>query len=134
MKSGLAFHCHHHILAEYVHNYEERVKYIKENKPAEEQELRLRLFKLIPENRIPGRDSPELTAYSKATTTLNKTEEACKKAGVACGKTWETYVLAWEAYLKARGEYDIKYGREFDRVHDELCPDCPWDGETIFTK
>ena len=52
IKSGLAIHCHHNILLEFCYNYNERVKRIKENKPANEQEIRLRLFRLLPKEAI----------------------------------------------------------------------------------
>lgn len=87
-KSGFAFHVHHNVLAEWCYDYGERVKVIKKDKPVEEQELRLRLFRLIPEDRLPVK--------------LDK---------------------AWEAY-----------GKELKILHQELCPDCPWDGHTIFSK
>ena len=52
IKSGLAIHCHHNILLEFCYDYNERVKRIKENKPANEQEIRLRLFRLLPKEAI----------------------------------------------------------------------------------
>ncbi len=51
--SGLAFHCHHDKLYEYVFDFDERVDYIKTEKPIEERELRLRLFRMIPTDRLP---------------------------------------------------------------------------------
>ena len=102
-KSGLAFHCHHDILVEYVYDYDERVRYIKENKPEDEQELRLRLFQMIPEDRV------------------------SQKAWEACYKAWEVYDKAWEVYDKANR-------LELEALHAELCPNCPWNGETIFAK
>ncbi len=82
--SGFAFHCHHDKLVEWVTNYDERVEYIKACKPPGERELRLRLFKMIPIDRLPVK------------------------------------------LVKACAEYD------FTELHKELCPDCPWDGKTIF--
>ena len=41
-KSGVAFHCHHDRLVEFVTNYDERVAYIKQEKPPAERPLRLR--------------------------------------------------------------------------------------------
>ncbi len=96
-KSGLAFHCHHDVLLEYVYDYDERVRFIKENKPEKEQELRLRLFQMIPDEFIPGRDSPE-----------------------------------WAAYDKAGAAYDKANRKELEALHLSLCPDCPWNGRTIF--
>ena len=70
IKSGLAFHCHHDVLVEHVYDYNERVEFIKKNKSIEEQELRLRLFRLIPYNRLPKRGL-------KAS---NEAEKACQGA------------------------------------------------------
>ena len=105
-KSGLAFHCHHDVLFEYVYDYDERVRFIKENKPKSEQKLRLKLFKLIPDELIPGRDSPEYRAYDKAREAHGKAWEACDK----------------------------KYRKELEELHTKLCPNCPWDGKTIFSE
>ena len=109
-KTGFAFHCHHDTLFEYVTDYDERVRYIKEDKPEREQELRLKLFKIIPDDRLP--------------TKLVKAREA------ACDKAGEAYDKAWEAYVKAREAYKP----EIEALHKELCPGCPWDGKTIFPK
>ena len=65
-QSGFAFHCHHDVLAEWVYDYDERVRFIKENKPADEQELRLRLFKLIPEDHLPEDLRKVQAEYDKA--------------------------------------------------------------------
>ena len=118
MKKGLAFHCHHGTLYEFVYDYDERVRYIKEFKPKGEQELRLRLFKLVPLERIPGKDSPEW--------------QACAIAREAYVTAWQAYVTAREAYVTAREAYVTAFGKEIVRLHKELCPNCPWDGHTIF--
>ena len=114
ISQGLAFHVHHDTLVEYCYNYNERIINIKNSKPKDEQELRLRLFKLIPEDRLPGKDSLEWEAYCKAR------------------ETWEPYVETWEARAKTWRAYFEKYDVEFQALHKELCPNCPWDGVTIF--
>lgn len=116
--SGLAFHCNHDILFAFVYNFAGRVKYIKANKPEEQQELRLRLFQLVPDKLIPGRDSKEWADY--------------KKAGVAYEETWTDPNKAWEAYGKTGIAYGEAWGQEIEALHEKLCPDCPWDGRTIF--
>jgi len=135
-KRGLAFHCHHDILWEYVYDYDKRVRFIKEDKPPEERELRLKLFQLIPEDRIPGKNTPAWEAYDKASEAYGKAWEACDKAceafdREAFNKAWkafdrEAFDKAWEAYGKA-------YGKELEALHTEICPDCTWDGHTIFS-
>ena len=123
IKSELAFHRSHDRLYEFVYDYDERVNYIKQHKPADEIELRLRLFKLIPEQLIPGRNSEEYAAYSKADAAY-KAYAACAaygKADAACSKAYAAYAA-----------YDKKYGHEIENLHRKLCPDCTWNGKTIF--
>ena len=50
--SGLSIHCHHDILIENCYDYDERVEAIKNDKPENEQEIRLRLFKLLSKEAI----------------------------------------------------------------------------------
>ncbi len=54
INAGFAFHCHHDVLVEYVHDYDERANFIINHKPSHEQELRLRLFKMIPADKLPS--------------------------------------------------------------------------------
>ena len=122
---GLAFHCHHDTLFEYCHDYDERVDYIKNNKPKHEQELRLRLFKMIPDGLVPGRDAKEYKAYDKARDAYDKARDAYDKAWDALGK-------AWDALGKARDAYYSKHQKELEELHTKLCPNCPWFGNTIF--
>ena len=114
--SGFAFHCHHDTLFEWVAGYDERVAFIKEYKLKREVTRRLKLFQMIPEDRIP-----------KA---LLKAREAYDKAIEARAKAIEAYGKAIEAYGKAEG----KYTPQMKKLHSELCPDCPWNGKTIFPK
>ena len=115
-KSGITFHCHHNLLCEPVFDYDERVASIKETKPKEEQELRLRLFQLFPNDRLPQ--------------TLVKAWEVYRKAWEACSKAEEVYRKAREDYRKA----EEAHRKDIVKLHAELCPDCPWDGSTIFTR
>jgi len=136
-KTGFAFHCHHDTLFEYVTDYDERVRYIKEDKPEREQELRLKLFKIIPDDRLPTKlvkawetCVKAREAYDKAGTAYVKAWEACDKARETYDKAGEAYDKAWEAYVKAWEAYKP----EIEALHKELCPGCPWDGKTIFPK
>jgi len=154
--SGFAFHCHHDTLFEGVYDYDERVRVIKRNKPQKEQELRLKLFRMIPDNLVPSTLRKAWEAYGKAGEAFDKAWEAfgkereayckageaygkereayCKageafdKAGEARDKAWEAYGKAWEAYGKERKACLP----EIEKLHKELCPDCPWNGKTIF--
>ena len=130
LKSGLAFHCHHDVLYEWVYNFDERVKYIRQHK--EEQELRLRLFKLIPPDRTPGIESQEYKAYAKAAEAYNKAWDVYNKTRKAYYKVREAYEKAREAYEKAREAYEKAWGDKILKLHKQLCSDCTWNGKTIF--
>ena len=127
--SGIAFHCHHDKLVEWVHDYQERVEYIKNSKPLAEQELRLRLFKLIPGDRLPLGLDKAIAALDKANAAWRKAIAARRKAN-----TWDKAIAALD---KANAAWEKAYAAEapyFEQLHKELCPDCPWDGKTIFPK
>lgn len=51
---GMAFHCHHRLLAEFVYSFNERLWAIR-RKPENEVPTRLRLFKKIPPSKLPPR-------------------------------------------------------------------------------
>jgi len=61
-------------------------------------------------------------------------ETACNEARDAYNKEKEAYTNAFDVYIEAEHAYLKKYGEELKSLHDKLCPDCPWDGETIFTR
>lgn len=151
--SGLGMHCHHDVLFEWVWDFDERVADIRANKPKEEQELRLRLFKMVPVKLTPGRRSKLWVALNKAWAAYNKARVAHNKALAACNKAWAAQDKAEAAYDKAQvacdkalaacskakvacdkawDAYNEEYVKELDALHEKLCPDCPWDGETIF--
>lgn len=104
--SIFAWHVHHDTLTEGVlGSIEERIAYIKEFKPASEQETRLRLLKPV-QGTLP---------------------REIVKARAA-------YVKARAAYDKARAAYDkalIDHREEIEALHKEECPSCPWNGSTI---
>jgi hypothetical protein len=60
---------------------------------------------------------------------LVKAEAVLDKAGEAYDKEWEAYVKASAAFGK---EWEA-HKPEIAKLHTELCPNCPWDGETIFS-
>lgn len=86
MRKVYYWHVHHEVLFEALTEpIENRIQYIKNNKPAHEIETRLRLMKPIQ-----GR---------------------------------------------ARAEYEKVRNRAFKKIealHKIQCPNCPWDGKTIF--
>jgi len=127
VKRGFAFHCHHDVLVEYVSDYDKRVHYIKSSKPKEEQELRLRLFKMIPRNRIPATLLAATVAYHEAG------ESLVMAWGMDC--PLKAFERAKGAYRRAEQNFQKELSKQrkyLERLHTELCPNCPWDGETIF--
>ncbi len=51
------------------------------------------------------------------------------------GKLPPDVVEAWAAYDKARAAYDKareNHREELEALHAKECPNCPWDGKTIF--
>lgn len=112
---GFFWHIHHDKLLEWSSNIEERIEYIKKNKPANEQELRLRLLKPVV-GKLPKEVVVAEAAYYEA-------EVAYDKAVVAWDK-------AWAAYDKAKAAYRA----EIEALHARECPNCPWNGKTIFLR
>lgn len=114
MKSGLAIHCHHNILVEYCYDYDERVEAIKRDKPQNEQKVRLRLFKILPQEAID--DLPKRLVEADA--------------------EWEKADAEWE---KANAEWEKVYA-EWEKADQEIwhkkwCGCKEWNGvEVIFNR
>jgi len=118
--SGFYWHCHHEELLEWCYSYEEREKYIRTQKPVKEIELRLHLFKPVQGN-LP---KEVIEAW-----------RACDEALRAYDEARRAYNEARRAYDEARRAYDeaiLKNETEIEELHKKECPNCPWDGETIF--
>ena len=121
MRTGFAFHVHHDVLVELCFDYDERVRYIREFMPAAQRGLRLRLFNLIPPDRLPA--------------PLLKAGKAYLRAKQNFGKSGQNYGMSVRTYIKVRvacNEAMRACMPQLEALHKELCPDCPWDGETIF--
>ena len=94
------WHIHHDTLAEFATEpIENRIAYIKAEKPTHERETRLRLLKPM---------SAEATALLAE---YEKVQQA-----------------AWAEYEKVRQAAWEPLGA----IHKIECPNCPWDGKTIF--
>lgn len=115
-KSGLAFHVHTHMLVEWCWDYDESVDYIKNYNSQDEVELLLKLFKPIPTERSPIE--------------LVKAGEAYNEAREAYDTAWKAYREAWKAYIEKKKDYMPL----LEKLHEELCPNCPWDGRSIFSE
>ena len=109
------WHIHHRILLEpLTEPIENRIKYIKEEKPKDEVELRLKLMKPVK-----GKLPKEFI------------------------EAWQRFIEAGQRFDEARQKYD-EAGQRYDEaikkhlpqleaLHKKECG-CGWNGKTIFTK
>ena len=135
------WHIHHDKLLEFSGNIDKRIEYIKYGKPTEEIELRLRLLKPV-KGKLPDAVIKVWAAYEKARAAWEKAWAAWEKAWAACDKARAAYDKARAAYDKAWAVWEKawaacnetiqKYQSKIEALHTLECPDCPWDGETIF--
>ena len=107
----LVLHVHHDTLLEpLTEPMEARARYIRTNKPPHEIETRLRLMKPLI-GRLPELD--------KACAVWNKARAERDKACVE----WTKARVEW---TKACAQPSVL------ALHAKECPNCPWDGRTIF--
>ena len=132
-----AWHVHHNVLIELLTEpIENRIKYIKKFKPKNEIELRLKLLKVV-KGELPKEFVEAWQKYYE---------------------TWQEYVEVWQKYDKAKQKYDEiwqeydearqkhneawheyievckKYESQILALHEKECPNCSWNGKTIFSK
>ena len=142
------WHIHHEVLPEWSDDIQERIDFIQAEKPKHEVEIRLRLLKpvqgALPPKLVKAGDArgkaedanakawdayvKARDAYVKAGDARDKAKAAYDKAKAAYDKDWDAFGKDWDAYRKA---YD-KYLPQIEALHALECPDCPWDGFTIF--
>lgn len=111
----------------------ERVKVIKETKPANEIPIRLHEFQVV-KGELPQEVKEACITYSKARDTY-------KKAEVAFNKAWDTYSKAWDTYSKAEVTFKkawdtfeaiINKHRDYlEKLHREQIPDTVWNGTNL---
>ena len=124
MKTKYYWHIHHEVLVEALTEpLENRIKHIKENKPEDEIELRLRLIKPV-KGKLPSE--------------FIKAAQACDKAAQARDKAYQTRDKAYQAWIKAYRALVKAYQDNipaFEKLHKKECG-CGWSSErsTIFTK
>jgi len=166
-KSGVAFHCHHDRLVEFVTNYDERVAYIKQEKPPAERPLRLRLFQMVPPERL----SAGLAEAVNESTRLREESDRLRAEGnrlweeghrlwaeasrlwtestrlwaegtrlweeghrlwAESTRLWTESTRLWAESTRLGVENIAQHMPELLALHAELCPECPWNGQTIF--
>jgi len=142
--SGLAHCMYSNNHWDFCSDYRKIVKYIKKNKSKDEQELLLKMFKLIPNKLVPGRESKEWEDCVMAGQSYAKTWEAFDKAWKAyeklseyaeflkCEKALEDLNKAMKPYKKAHKVYFSKYAEELQTLHDKMFTDCHKETEKLF--
>jgi len=136
-KSGIYRHCHHNKLFEYVYDEQERINYIINRKPANEVDTRLRLFKPEKMENLPKEVKEAYKAHNKARKAREEAYKACEEAREAREEALEAYEEANKAYgamYKVLKEAIVNNMDKLEELHRKECPDCPWDGKTIFPK
>ena len=128
MKTKFYWHIHHRILFEPAFGpIKNRIKYIKEHKSISDIPLRLKFLKPV-KGKLPDEVIKAGKAYLKAW-------EAYMEAGEAYVEAREAYVEAWKVYIKTLNAYYKalkKYDKQIEALHKKECPNCPWNGHSIF--
>ena len=135
MAIKFAWHVHHGILVEpLTEPLSVRRQYIHENKPANEIQLRLRLLRRV-RGRLPDKFVEAGKAYVEAEKASDEAEKASdedRKAYVEARKAWDAACKARDAAWKAYQQTVQDNAAAITALHTTECPDCPWDGTTIF--
>lgn len=142
-QAGFYWHVHHNELMEWCYDYQERVYYIRREKPAHEIDTRLRLFQPVrgelPQNLAQARQTLDqawqtyqqaLQTYQQAAQTFWQARQTFEQALQTFEQALQTYKQAWQTYQQA----EQTYLPELVALHAQECPDCPWNGRTIFPK
>ena len=129
-KAGYFWHVHHEILVEYSEDIDERIEYIKNNKPLKEINIRLKLLRKV-KGVLPKVYRDAYKVYRDAYKVYRDADKA----------NWDTYKVYRDTYYKtcqdvdkARQDAYKVYRDEIEALHKKECPNCPWNGNTIFTK
>ena len=112
---GLACWVHHEHPIEYCTNFAERLAYIRAEKPAHEQAVRLAALTCLPLDRLPADLIQALTAYGQARTALDQARTAYGQARTALDQARTAYDQALTAYGQAGTAYD-QAGTAYDQA------------------
>ena len=121
------WHIHHEVLLEPSDDIGERREYIKNNKPVEEIPIRLHLLKEV-KGRLPEAYDEAYRAYDEAYRAYYEASKAYDEASKAYYEASKAYDEAYRAYYEACRACKL----EIEALHELECPNCPWDGKTIF--
>ena len=120
-------HCHHGwVIEPLTQPPEKRIAYILSDKPIEEQALRLHLFRPTYNAAVDVAQATWDVALDAARVTYNAVIEAAEA-------TYDAAIKAARAtYHAAVGPAWVTRDAALDAAHQAECPDCPWNGRTIF--
>jgi multidrug resistance efflux pump len=139
MANELYWHVHHDTLLEpLTEPIQNRIEYIKTEKAKYETEkqieLRLRLLRPL--------IGPLPEKWDKAEAEWDKAEAEWDKAEAELDKARAEWAKAVAELSKARAERDkaeaeldkaeAQHKIEIEALHKKECPNCPWDGSSIF--
>ena len=128
------WHIHHDILCEGTTDIEERIAYVKNNKPTSEISLRLKLMEKVKSPsklELKEADQKWMEADQKWKEAYQKWEEAVQKWKVADQKWGEAY-QKWKEADQKRDEVYRQHKPQLEALHKIEHPNCPWDGKSIF--
>ena len=118
------WHVHHNKLLEFMEIAQERIDYIKKNKPSKEIAIRIKLMTPVrgklPKKLVAARVKLD-AAQAKRDAVWGKKVAAQRKVDAA----WAKLDAVW-------GDPDVV--EYIKKLHEQECPNCSWDGETIFPK
>ena len=103
------WHIHHDKLVEpLIEPIKKRIQFIRDNKPAHELDTRLRLMRPV---------------RGKLPKAMIEADAVRVKADAA----WDEAYAAWDEAVKDNLP-------AIEALHRKECPNCPWDGKSIFPK
>lgn len=105
MNKTYYWHIHHEMIAEPTNNIEERKDYVRNFKPIDEVETRLRLMVHVQDKVSVGKAWEDYNAIAD--------------------KSWAEYKAAANKALE-------EYNASLYDLHKKEHPGCPWNGKTIF--
>ena len=118
VKPYWCWHYHHGVLVELVtESIADRIAFNRTHKPESELETRERVIHKV-KGKLPARF---VAAWGKADAAWDKAYAAWGKADAAWGKADAAWGKAYADHMPA-----------ILKLHAKECPNCPWDGTTIF--
>lgn len=138
MNSGIAVHCHHEELFEYVYDYDQRVEYIRDYKPMNEVGIRLEVFQLVPEKYytlLHAEWVKATVARNKARAEVDKARAVWSKATAEVDKAYAEVDKAYVVFYKADDAWhktnDAWDKADQEEIHKLVCGCKYWNGEKL---